>query len=334
MSHTDRACMVILHRWYIQESSFRDKSKLLNEKESAALGMNMAPRCSHTSKHAVDMDNEALTHGIVEPEGLHCPDRHTASMDTTVEQLLPSDHPVAHTTTLPKVHPRVTERTTAPVADCAQPQSNKRARKYMYCHSNSLQPNCSGDSVKRSFLQYHSNSPQPNGPRSTSTTYFTVKANLRTSNKLQQLIAHNQTAFSQTKPVMGMMLDAYTHCKNQRATNRDDLSTCKPHKLIAHNLTAFSQTKPAIGMMLDAYTSNQRATGTDDYAWSEVFPMIKASRKLGTHQRSKSLQNKHLLPGLTSACMNGGADGAKLQVQDAHLMVKLPKISVSRVTYT
>ena len=267
--------MITLHRWYTQESRFRDMFKHLNERET---GISTAPRGSHIPKHAVDMENDFLTH--VEPEERDCPGVHTPSMDTTVQQLhVPTEHQslATYTATLPKVHMQVRKRATPGVDACAQPQSNERARDY--CSS--------GDRLQLSVLQRYSNPHRPNGPATM------LKSNLSTCSKLHQLIAHNPTAFSQTEPV--------------------------------------------IGMMLGAYTESKRATNTEDYTWSEVFPVIKAARKLGTHQRSKSLPNKFSLPRLdtltTAACLRGGAGRSELQVQDT-VVVKLPKITVSRVTYT
>ena len=238
------------------------KSKPLYERETAALATGTALSASYNPKHGIDMEDPTQADS-------EKPDHLTT--DTDVEQLSPRHQsPAMCTAKLPKVYMQVRERAIPPVDSLAQPQSNKRTRDY----------------YNRAGFPQHYSDPQQQRNTPTATMFNT------------------------------------------------DLNPCsKLHRLIAHNPTAFSQTKPAINMMLGAYTKNKTTVNveSDDYAWSEVFPVIKAA---SAHKRSTSLPNKPFLPRLdvlTSTCTNGERR-MNTQVQDTDMAVKLPKITVSRIT--
>ena len=134
--------------------------------------------------------------------------------------------------------------------------------------------------------------------------------------KLQQLIAHHPTTFSQLKPSVKLTLN------NTSATGSPG---SKLQQLIAHHPTNFSQMKPSVELMLQAYGGSSGSKGdetVEDYAWSEVFPV---ARQCSSHRRSVSLPAVlcPLLASVQSGTQAQGKDGA----------VKLPKIALSEINH-
>ena len=131
----------------------------------------------------------------------------------------------------------------------------------------------------------------------------------------------------------------YLHDKGESEYYFSDSTTgsSKLHKLIAHNPAAFSQTEPAISMMLNAYSRNKTEGNVDEYAWSEVFPIIRAARRWGggchtSRQRSVSLPSKLVLslPKLATTEAQRSTEGRTQQPTD--VVVQLPKINTSGLT--
>ena len=134
--------------------------------------------------------------------------------------------------------------------------------------------------------------------------------------KLQQLITHHPTNFSQMKPTVKLTLN------NTSATGSPG---SKLQQLIAHHPTTFSQMKPSVELMLQAYGGSSGSKGgetVEDYTWSEVFPV---ARQCSSHRRSVSLPAVlcPLLASVQSGTQAQGKDGA----------VKLPKIALSEINH-